>query len=166
MCWILFACSAVDILLSLIHSLTLKSFSSFFFLLFDFSSIFLTRISYLFYYLMFFVGLFSSILLNRIVLSFFILSSLESETSVLISNYLLSFLLNFNSLLVTDLWTKLSNLENYFVEDDLTLLWFNILPPWGLTFGYYNLFVFIFSYKVKKLLKSNTFTLFMGLDII
>lgn len=69
-----------------------------------------------------------------------------------------------------DRWTMVSNFEKSLVDDDLKWLWLNILPlylsKYGLGLGYYSLLVFNFYSRVKKLLKSNAFTLFMGLDMI
>lgn len=63
-----------------------------------------------------------------------------------------------------------SSFEKSLVDEDLKWLWLNILPfyrsKYGLGLGYYILFVFNFSSRVKKLLKSKAFTLFIGLDII
>lgn len=56
--------------------------------------------------------------LNRMVLSFFILSSLERVTSVLISNYFRSFLLSLSYLFVIDRCTIVSNFEKSLVDDD------------------------------------------------
>lgn len=69
-----------------------------------------------------------------------------------------------------DRWTMVSNFEKSLVDEDRKWLWLNTLPlylsKYGLGLSYYTLFVFIFSSRVKKLLKSKAFTLFMGLDMI